>query len=41
MIEVSNGNVDVQIPASILLVAENVDIKVKKMNEKVHWLFMI
>ena len=31
-IQVSNGNVDVQIPASILPLAENLDIKVKKMN---------
>jgi LPXTG-motif cell wall-anchored protein len=30
-IQVSNGNVDVLIPASILPLAENVDIKVKKM----------
>ncbi|WP_428907991.1 5'-nucleotidase C-terminal domain-containing protein [Niallia sp. Krafla_26] len=33
-IEVSNGNVDVEIPASILPLAENVDIKVKKMEVK-------
>ena len=31
VIVVSNGNVDVQIPASILPLAKNLDIKVKKM----------
>jgi 2',3'-cyclic-nucleotide 2'-phosphodiesterase / 3'-nucleotidase / 5'-nucleotidase len=34
VIVVSNGNVDVQIPASILPLAENLDIKVKKMQVK-------
>src|SRR5690606_2965527 len=33
-IDVRNGNVDVQIPASILPIAENIEIKVKKMEAK-------
>ncbi|MFC5465038.1 5'-nucleotidase C-terminal domain-containing protein [Lederbergia graminis] len=33
-IDVRNGNVDVQIPASILPIAENLEIKVKKMEAK-------
>ena len=33
VIVVSNGNVDVQIPASILPLAKNLDIKVKKIRE--------